>query len=134
MNQKFNIENEKRDAGFSVPDNFFNELEVNIQNRISSAPKKSWIIRYKYILSGAAASIIAASLWLLQPNNTSPADPTPEKIDYTLYINDNIEEFDDDLIYESYAEASNPKALEEDVYKAYLIDEEMDDNALTDEL
>ncbi|MFM7023801.1 MAG: hypothetical protein ACKOXB_12595 [Flavobacteriales bacterium] len=139
MNQKFNIDNGKIKPGFSVPENYFNELEVNIQNKISR-PQKPWISRYKYVVSGAATAIIGVTVWWLQPNPVAPVAvkvAPVQSTDYALYINENIEEFDDDLLYESYAEASTPtsaRAAEDEAYSSYLIDEDIDENTLIDEL
>ncbi|MCX6181308.1 MAG: hypothetical protein NT150_05240 [Bacteroidetes bacterium] len=137
MNQKFNIENDKIDSGFSAPNNYFNELEVAIQNRISQPQKVSFFNRYKYALSGVATCIIGLSLWLLQPQKSSTTIAPQQTLDYAMYINDNIEEFDEELIYESYAEASNTtsaRAAEDEVYSSYLIDNDIDENTLMDEL
>ncbi len=136
MKQKFNIENDKIKSGFSAPNNYFTELEVNIQQRISQK-KASFFNRYKYVLSGVATCVIGVSIWFIQAteNNTIIApQPTPN---YALYINDNIEDFDEELIYESYAEASNTtsaRAAEDEVYSSYLIDNDIDENTLMDEL
>ena len=136
MKQRFNIENEKIETGFSAPENYFNKLEVNIQNKISQKPQASWISRHKYVLSGITASVIGVSIWLFQPNTTTIIT-TQENPDYALYINENIEDFDDELIYESYAEASNTtsaRAAEDEVYSSYLIEDDIDENTLIDEL
>ena len=130
MNTRIDIEKEKRAPGFTTPENYFNELEVNIQKRIA-APQPSAGGRYRYVLAGLTAAVfLAVGLWL-RPSQ-QPEVVRKSKVDYDQYDSENIDDFDDDVIYEAYVETS-PAIASEENYDAYLIDN-IDENTLLDEL
>ncbi len=121
-------------GGFSTPPSYFNDLETRVQQRISVSTKH-WILRYKYALSAAATCAIVLSVWLLQAETTL-AIPQMQQVDYTAYVNDNIEDFNDDEVTDACI-ANNSVASNDSEYEAYsnyLLDDNIDENTLIDEL
>lgn len=142
MSQKIDIEELKRENGFNVPSNYFDSLEVNIQERIKAKKNESFLYRFRYPSIAFAISFIAYSLWLMNAKDQTQVTITAQPVDYVSYVNENIEEFDDDLVYETYTPAAskeisipelndfkNTEALDE-----YLLDEGVDEEVLLDEL
>jgi hypothetical protein len=129
-----NTEHNMNNGGFSTPPSYFNDLETQVQQRIS-ASTKHWMLRYKYALSAVAACTIVLSVWLLQAETTL-AIPQIQQVDYAAYVNDNIEDFNDDEVADACL-ANNSVASNDNEYEAYsnyLLDENVDENTLIDEL
>lgn len=142
MSQKINIEELKRENGFKVPANYFDSFENTIQERIHAKEDKSILFRFRYPSIAFAASFIAFSLWLVNKNDIVPTTVAPAAIDYVSYVNENIDEFDDELIYDTYTPVANVTVSAAEINKIentealdeYLLDEGVDEEVLLDEL
>jgi hypothetical protein len=142
MSQKINIEELKRENGFKVPANYFDSFENTIQERIHAKEDKSILFRFRYPSIAFAASFIAFSIWLTSKNDIVPTAVAPASIDYVSYVNENIDEFDDEIIYETYtptasievSEIEQKKIEKTEALDEYLLDEGVDEQMLMDEL
>ena len=142
MSQKINIEELKRENGFNVPSNYFDSLEVNIHERIKGKKSESFLYRFRYPSIAFTISFIAFAVWMVSSKEKVQVNVMATPIDYVSYVNENIEEFDDELVYETYTPVvnkevsipelknyKNTEALDE-----YLLDEGVDEEVLLDEL
>ena len=142
MSQKINIEELKRENGFNVPPNYFDSLENTIQERIHVKEHKSLLFRFRYPSIAFAASFIAFSIWLTSKNDAVPTSVAPAAIDYVSYVNENIDEFEDEIVYETYtptasievSEVEQKKIEKTEALDEYLLDEGVDEEVLLDEL
>jgi len=142
MSQKINIEELKKENGFNVPPNYFDSFENTIQERIHAKEEKSILFRFRYPSIAFAASFIAFSVWLVNKNDAVPKSVTPAAIDYVSYVNENIDEFEDELIYDTYTPVANVTVSAAEIKKIentealdeYLLDEGVDEEVLLDEL
>ncbi len=140
MSKKINIEENKINHGFSVPENYFNELEVNVQSKIQEKNKGSFFARFKYPLFAFSSSAMALTIWFF--TKSTPVEntvaPAQTGIDYVSYVNENIEEFDDELIYESIGASaelvSKTASAKDEAVEEYLLDEGVDEEWIIDEL
>ncbi|MFZ9846852.1 MAG: hypothetical protein ACO3EE_01720, partial [Flavobacteriales bacterium] len=90
---------------------------------------------FRYPSIAFAASFIAFSLWLVNKNDVVPTAVAPAAIDYVSYVNENIDEFDDELIYDTYTPVANVTVSAAEIKKIentealdeYLLDEGVDE-------
>ena len=87
-------------------------------------------------------SFIAFSIWLTSKNDVVPTAVAPAAIDYVSYVNENIDEFDDEIVCETYtptasievSELEQKKIEKTEALDEYLLDEGVDEEVLLDEL
>lgn len=142
MSQKINIEELKKENGYRVPPNYFDSLENTIQERIHTKEHKSFLFRFRYPSIAFTFSVIAFSVWLMSKKEVAPLITAPTSIDYVSYVNENIDEFEDELIYDTYTPVANLTVSAAEINKIentealdeYLLDEGVDEEVLLDEL
>lgn len=144
----------KKDRGFEVPTNYFNNLPDTIMDRIKAeeepqvlrSPAHSLLDRIKdglqqllqpsYSLALASVAILVVAIFLLNPfsqernSNISLAEVPDEVI--ADYVYENVDEFEMDLLIEVIDESAIEEQLQDDQQlDQYYMDEILED--LSDE-
>jgi len=117
MQQKENIQKELRELGidipkqsseWSLPANYFEELEQNVLSKTveqSTAPKTRLIsLRMRRVLQVAATSLLLAGLAYFGLQRTTSEQIAFSQEDADIFIEENIEDFDDAWLIEYLTE------------------------------
>ena len=124
----------KKDSGFKVPDNYFNVFASKMEEMVkeeSAVTKKQFSI--KPILSMAAVFIsVLAISWVLFANLSTPEEAIT--YDTLAYLECNIDDFSDDLLYESSADIITEEFSDDFLDEIDYLEEEISDDELINNL
>ena len=142
----------EKEEVFQVPENYFNDLpnqileELNLtKEEVKVEEKSSWwtalmdqvmiLLQPRIAIGLATFLLLGASFFYLQNQNSENVLPLAEltATEAESYILENIDEFEDELLYEMALEIDRtPNDLESQELNNYLeeIIDEMDDDAL----
>ena len=143
-----NLENEApflskmtKENHFSTPENYFEVLPEVINNKILDNNKLRFnfdILSWRLLMPFTAVAIIFIALINL---NTTAENDTLSYDQFSEYIiTENDFEFEDEMVYEAYAEllenetSEDNEISEEQEYINYLIENDIDINSIIEEL
>jgi len=136
MQNKNNIEQLKKENQFSVPANYFEDLPQQIQaKRTLEKPNTISLNNWYYkVLAPTMVVITLFASYYIYHNNTS-TELTPEEFS-ELIINQELIQFDEDMIYEVYAETAvqTQTELQDEEIIDYLINDNISINLILEEL
>lgn len=132
MENKYNIEDLKKENQFAVPSNYFDELPQQINNRRRRKNNTLFSEKLYYkILAPAFVVVLFFGSYFMYQNNHKTIKTSNQFSE--VIINDELVEFDEELIYEVYAETENTTTQDEEIID-YLINDNININQITDEL
>ena len=149
MENKNNIENNelnkhsflseiKKENHFTTPNDYFEVLPQVINNKKLNNNKIKNIfdkLSYRVLAPTFGILILITTFYILQPNNAS-LELTNEELS-EIIINEELIEFDENLVYEVYAEMENITPNEQNDNEEiidYLIDDNISINLIIEEL
>ena len=124
--------------GYQVPDGYFNDLEKNILDQISqetipaqSSRTKLFSISSIWGRAAAIALLIGGSLFIWQKNMSSPIAVTTDlsKEEIYMYISDNLQEFDEDLLLDQVATTPSDISNLSEEEQEFFLEELMEDTS-----
>lgn len=144
-NSSDNLENEApflskmtKENHFSAPENYFEVLPEVINNKILDNNKLRFNIdklSWRFLMPFTAVAIIFIALINL---NTTTENDTLSYDQFSEYIiTENDFEFEDEMVYEAYAETIEPDEYsdsETDEYINYLMENDIDIHSIIEEL
>ena len=135
MKNKYNIEDLKKENQFTVSSNYFDELpqQINYRRRKNNTLFSEKL--YYKILAPAFVVVLFFGSYFMYQNNHKTIKTSNQFSE--VIINDELVEFDEELIYEVYAETANTpntNATQDEEIIDYLINDNININQITDEL
>lgn len=121
---------------FTTPQNYFEELHQVINNKklINSNLKYNFDILSPRISIPILSILIMIAVYFSFTKNTTPKEFTNEEISQ-IVMNEKIDEFDEDLIFEVYSEtAFETEPTTDDEIIEYLIENNININSIIEEL
>ena len=147
MSSKPNIEDINKENHFKVPTHYFEALEIEIQRKIGEVnvvkQQRSLVYRFRYPAAAFSATCLALCIWIFTKNETVPVSTnTQPALDYAMYVDEHIDEFEDEIIFETYTPAAFEEVSEEEkiikdksaAVDEYLLDEGVDEDWIIEEM
>ena len=108
-NEKLNIQGLKKENNFKIPDGYFDEFPMRMQERLEMENKKAWnfsfsVQRPKLVLAYAFASIIvvATSIWFLNNMNNATQQPFMSGEEIAQIVDFDIMGYDENMIIDEF--------------------------------
>jgi tRNA A22 N-methylase len=127
-----------KENSFSVPKNYFEVLPQVINDKKLNNKRIVNIfdnLSYRILAPTLGVLTLIMTIYILQPNNTT-LELTNEQLS-EIIINEELIEFDENLVYEVYAEtestSSSEQTTDEEIID-YLINDNISINLIIDEL
>jgi len=143
MSKKIDIEELKKENNFKIPAHYFESLEVEIQHKIEKKTQKNFLYRFRYPAIAFSATCLAMCIWILNKNEIAPVNNnSSQSIDYVQYVDEHIDEFDEELVFETYTPVAFERVSESEkinnekstAVEEYLLDEGVDEDWIIEEL
>jgi hypothetical protein len=127
-----------KENNFSVPKNYFEALpqligDKKLNNKVIITIFDN--LSYRVLAPTLGVLLIIMAIYTLQPNSTD-LELTNEQLS-EIIINEELIEFDEDLVYEVYAETENDTPIEQTTNEEiidYLINDNISTHLIIDEL
>ncbi len=138
MENKYNIEDLKKENQFAVPTSYFEELPLRINQRKTNTNNRTLFsakLWYKFLAPTFVVIVLFVGYFMYQ-NNENDAVLTNQQLSKNI-INHELVEFDEELIYEVYTETANTpnaNATQDEEIIDYLINDNININQITEEL
>ncbi len=131
--KKFNIDDLEKKTPFIVPEGYFSNLKVDIQDRVTESPKREWIParQLKWALAGTFVLLTAAIL-IFRPTTAelSPEDILAQVSEEDLLEYLDLSEVSEFELLEDLSSSEIDELWEEDQMDDLLIEDDLLDDLL----
>ncbi len=140
MNEKINIDDKFKKNNFQVPENYFENFNEKLQNRISSSETKlktgKTILLLNRKFAYAASIIVTLTLtYFLNIEKENSTQNNLNKTQIAELINEDLIDMDDEFLYDYIIENKtiSTKSADENSVENYILDE-VDESTIYDEI
>lgn len=140
MNEKINIDDKFKKNNFQVPENYFENFNEKLQNRISRSEsevksgKTIFLLNRKFAYAASIIVIFTISFFTFNSLQKTKSEPL-NKTQIAELINEDLIDMEDEYLYDYIIENKNisTKSDDENSVENYILDE-VDESTLYDEI
>jgi len=140
MNEKINIDDKFKKNNFQVPENYFEQFNEKLQNRISHSKTEMksenaiFYLNRKFAYAASIIVIFTISYFTFNSLQKTKSEPL-NKTQIAELINENYIDIDDEYLYDYILENKtiSTKSTDESSVENYILDE-VDESTIYDEI